>query len=350
MTSRTACEYLKFPLTSPVVVGACPLTLEPEKLRQMIAAGAGAVVLPSLFQEQLSPQGEWPLDRLEASEIAAQDFRQRIYNGGPDQYLSSLQEIKRVATAPVVASMSGYSAGPWLDFAQRIEASGADAIELNLQPVIVDPQQPAEEIESVICRIIQSVCQSVTIPVAVKTTRHFTNVAHMVQRIHAAGAAGVVLFAHESHWDVALDQLRWTTRWELTPADTIGATIAGLVQARMGNPEISIAASGGVRTAEDALKALIAGADVVMITSEIYRAGPEAISRIVGGIERYLETHGFGSLRELGNARPLPQPRTQRHARQSSYLNPLTASQTYHDPTPVADQPTGDQNDGAGGF
>lgn len=343
MTSRTACEYLKIPLTSPVVVGACPLTLEPEKLRQMIAAGAGGVVLPSLFQEQLSPQGEWPLDRIAASELAAQDFRQQFYNGGPDKYLSSLQEIKRVASVPVMASLSGYSEGPWLDFARRIEASGADAIELNLQPVIVDPQQPAEEIETVICRIIQSVCQSVTIPVAVKTTRHFTNVAHMVQRIHSAGAAGVVLFAHESHWDVALDHLQWTTRWELTPIDTVGATIAGLVQARMGNAEVSIAASGGVRTAEDALKALIAGADVVMITTEIYRAGPEAISRIVGGVERYLETHGFGSLRELGNARPTPQPRTQRHARQSNYLNPLTASQTYHDPSPVTDQQTGDR-------
>jgi len=346
MASRTACEYLKLPLSSPVVIGACPLTLEPEKLRQMIDCGAGAVVLPSLFQEQLSAQGQVPIDPHSAFELAAQDFRQQVYNGGPDQYLNSLQDIKRVSTVPIIASLSGYSAGPWLDFAQRIAASGADALELNLQPVIAGPQQTAEEIETEIGQIVQQVCQSVTIPVAVKTTRHFTNVAHLVQRIRIAGAAGAVLFAHESHWDVALDRLQWTTRWELTPIDSVAATIAGIVQARMGQAstgsgDLSIAASGGICTAEDALKALLAGADVVMITSEIYRSGPSAISRIVQGVERYLATHGFGSIHELQCARPVPQTRTQRLHRQTNYLDPLTASKNYQDPTPVPHPQTG---------
>lgn len=340
---QTACEYLKLSLRSSVVVGACPLTLEPEKLRQMIDAGAGAVVLPSLFQEQLSAVGQLPIDPIAASDLAAQDFRHQLYNGGPDQYLTSLQEIRRVSTVPVIASLSGYSAGPWLDFARRIAASGADALELNLQPVIVDPQQSAEEIESEMAKVIQQVCQTVSIPVAVKTNRHFTNIAQVVQRIHAAGAAGVVLFAHESHWDVALDRLQWTARWELTPVDSAGATIAGIVQARMGNAAVSIAASGGIRSSEDALKALIAGADVVMITSEIYRAGPAAIGRMVEGIERYLEAHGFGSLHEVRQARPAPQPRTQRLQRQANYLDPLTVSKNYQDPSPVTDSQTGDR-------
>lgn len=348
MASRMACEYLKLSLGTPVVVGACPLTLEPERLRQMIAAGAGAVVLPSIFQEQLTAQGELPIDPFAASELAGQDLRQQLYNGGPDQYLNSIQEIKRVSTVPVIGSLSGYAAGPWLDFARRIAASGADALELNLQPVITDPQQAAGEIEAQIANIIQQVCASVTIPISVKTTRHFTNIAHMVQRIGSAGAAGVVLFAHESHWDVALDHLQWTARWELTPVDSIGATIAGLVQARLGQAklgvgDLSIAASGGVRTSDDALKALIAGADVVMITSEIYRSGPTAISSIVQGVERYLDTHGFGSLAELRAARPIPQLRTQRLKRQTGYLDPLTASTNYHDPSPVKQQQSGDK-------
>jgi dihydroorotate dehydrogenase (fumarate) len=182
----------------------------------------------------------------------------------------------------------------------------------------------------------------VTIPVAVKTTRHFTNISHLVQGLRSAGAAGAVLFAHESNWDVTLQSLQWTTRWELTPVDSASATIAGIVLARLGNPEISIAASGGLRTAEDALKALIAGADVVTITSEIYRSGPAAISRLVQGVERYLETHGFGSLRELKNARPVPQSRVAR-LRRDAYLDPLTVSKNYHDPSPVPDQQTGDR-------
>jgi dihydroorotate dehydrogenase (fumarate) len=342
MSSRTACEYLKLPLTSPVVVGACPLTLEPERLRQMIAAGAGAVVLPSLFQEQLTAQGQLPIDPVAASDLAGQDFRQQLYNGGPDQYLSSIQEIHRISTVPVIASLNGYSAGPWLNFARRIADSGAAALELNLQPVIADPQQSAEEIETAIAQIVQQVRQSITIPVAVKTTRHFTNIARMVQCIRSAGAAGVVLFAHETNWDVSLDRLEWTTRWELTPVDSVGATIAGIVQARTGTADVSIAASGGVRTAEDALKALIAGADVVMITSEIYRSGPAAISRILHGIERYLEMHGFGSLLEFRNARPTPQTRTQQLQR-LNYLDPLTASKDYRDPSPVPNEHTGDR-------
>jgi dihydroorotate dehydrogenase (fumarate) len=342
MASPTACEYLKLPLSSPVVVGACPLTLEPERLRQMIDCGAGAVVLPSLFQEQLSPQGHMPVNPVEASDLAARDFRQQIYNGGPDRYLDCIQEIKRVSTVPVIASLNGYSTGTWLDFAKQLAARGADALELNLQPVIVDPSQSAEAIENEIGKIVQQVCQSVNIPVAVKTTRHFTNIAHVVQSLGAAGAAGVVLFAHETNWEVSLDRLQWTPRWELTPVDSVRATIAGIVQARPGAGQLSMAASGGVRTAEDALQALIAGADVVMVTSEIYRSGPMAISQIVQGVTRYLESRGFTSLQDLSNVRPVPQARTQQVLR-LDYLDPLTASKNYRDPTPTTSQQSGDK-------
>jgi dihydroorotate dehydrogenase (fumarate) len=342
MTSRITCKYMSLSLNSPVVVGACPLTLEPEKLRQMIIAGAGAVVLPSLFQEQLSPQCELPLDPLIAAEVAAQDTRQQIYNGGPDQYLTSIREIKRLVTLPVIGSLNGYSVGPWLDFAQQIQASGANALELNLQPVISDPQQPAEEVENGIAEIVRQVCQCVTIPVAVKTTRHFTNLPRMLQLLRSAGAAGVVLFAHEAHWDVAIRHLRWTVNWELTPVNSIGTTIAGIIHAKPGAAGLSVAASGGVCNAEDAIKAFIAGADVVMVTSEIYRSGPSAISGIVQGIERYLDANGFATLTDLLNARPTPQIRGQQTQRRD-YLDPLTASKKYHDPTPVIQPQTGDQ-------
>lgn len=343
MTSQTACEYLGLSLQSPIVVGACPLTVEPEKLRQLIACGAGAVVLPSIFQEQLTSQGQLPIDPIAASDLAAQDFRQQIYNGGTDQYLSSIQEIKRLSTVPVIASLNGYSAGSWLDFAKQVAARGADALELNVQPVIADPQQSTESIETGIVEIVRRICQSVSIPVAVKTTRHFTNLAHMVQRIESAGAAAVVLFAHEVHWDVAIDRLHWTTHWELTPVESVGPTIAGIVQARRGVTNLAIAASGGVRTAEDAIKTMIAGADVVMITSEIYRAGPEAISRIVQGLERYLDAHGFRSLAEFRQSRPAPQLRTQ-HLHRTDYLDPLTSSKNYRDPSTVVVQQTGDRH------
>jgi dihydroorotate dehydrogenase (fumarate) len=301
------------------------------------------VVLPSIFQEQLSAQSQLPLDPLEASSLATQDYFQQFYNGGPDQYLSSLREIKRQSTVPVIASLNGYSAGPWLDFAKQLAACGADALELNLQSVVADPEQSTEKIEAGICEIVERVCQSVTIPVAVKSARHFTNIARMMQRIRSAGAAGAVLFAHEVQWEVAIDRLQWTSHWQLTPADSVGATIAGIIQARAGAADLSIAASGGVRTWEDAVKAMIAGADVVMVTSEIYRAGPDAISRIVQGLERYLDAHNFATLEQFRQARPIPQTRLQ-YSLRSDYLDPLTRSKDYHDPSPVIEHQTGDRH------
>lgn len=341
MADKTDCEYLTLPLHSPVVVGACPLTMGPESLRQMIACGAGAVVLPSIFQEQIAVTDQFSGDR---PSPASSDLEldQQIYNAGPDKYLTVIQETKRLASVPVIASMNGYCDGAWLDFARRIEASGADALELNVQPVIADPRESAEEIETKLVELVRKVCASVAIPVAVKTTRNFTNLANLVLRIQSAGAAGVVLFAHEVRWDVAINKLQWTAQWELTPIDSLGATVSGLIQTRVVGLDLSIAASGGVRTAEDAIKVMIAGADVVMITSEIYRAGPDAISGIVNGIERYLEISGYPTFAHFREARPTPVLRSHGAVR-GDYLAPLTRSADYRDPTPVVPMQTGDQ-------
>ena len=318
--------YLKLPLKSPIVIGACHLTLELESVCQMISCGAGAVVLPSIYQEQ----------------IAHRDESHSRYNGGPDQYLKSIQEIKRLANIPVIASMNGYCDGSWLEYAKLIEVNGADAIELNLQPNISNPAQRSEEIEEQLCEMVRRVCDSVSIPVAVKLSPRFTNLANMAHRLQVLGAAGVVLFAHETKWEVAINRLQWTSHWELTPVDSLGATVTGIIHAGLSGLDLSIAASGGVRTAEDAMKAMIAGADVVMITSEIYRSGPEAISRMVHGLERLIESQGFHSLAQLQQARPKPESRSQRSIRSES-INPITRSTTYRDPTPVVEQKSGDR-------
>ena len=319
-------SYLKIPLKSPIVVGACPMTLEPESVRQMICCGAGAVVLPSIFQEQ----------------IAYRDESQSRYNGGPDQYLTSIQEMKRLACIPVIASMNGYCDGAWLEYARRIEVNGADAIELNLQPTISNPAQRSEEIEEQLCEMVRKVCAKVSIPVAVKLSHRFTSIANLAYRLQLLGAAGVVLFAHEPKWEVAIDRLQWTSHWELTPVDSLGATVTGVIHARLGGLDLSIAASGGVRTAEDAIKAMIAGADVVMITSEIYRSGPEAISKMVHGIERLVETLGFHSLAQFQQARLMPETRS-KQATRFDCIDPITRTTTYHDPTPVVERQSGDR-------
>jgi dihydroorotate dehydrogenase (fumarate) len=341
MPPNTACNYLKLALTSPVVVGACPLTLEPEAVRQMVTSGAGAIVLPSVFQEQLTEIQVAPTDPASAY-LAECRRQQQTYNRGPDSYLTSIQTLKQLVSIPVIGSLNGYCDGDWLDFARRIQAAGADALELNVQPIVANVEQTSQEIEEKLLAIVRRVCASVSIPVGVKMTRHYTSVANMAQRFGSAGAAGIVMFAHETHWEVAINRLHWTPNWELTPVESLAATLGGIIQARVGGLELPIAASGGIRAAEDAIKVMIAGADVVMITSEIYRAGPSAIAKIVRGIERCLETGGFDSLASFQQTRPSPEIRPQCDIRHD-YLDPLTRSTHYVDPTPVVEQKTGDR-------
>lgn len=342
MPSDLTCSYLGLSLNSPVVVGACPLTLEPESLRQMVSCGAGAVVLPSIFQEQLAYQEELQRESLEKSTDRSLALKRERYNSGLDGYLANIRRIKGDASVPVIASLNGYGDGQWLDFAKRIEASGADALELNIQPLVKSWQQTAAEIEAALCDIVRKVCASVTIPVAVKLTPRFTNLINVAHRLRDAGAAGLVLFAHEPRWDVALDRLQSTIHWELTPVDSAGATVAGIVHSRASGLELSIAASGGIRTAEEAIKVITAGADAVMITSELYRSGPDVIRQMLAGIERYLESGGFASLAQFCQSRPTPELRSHVMARRE-YLEQLTGSLHYGDRTPVAQPRTGDR-------
>jgi dihydroorotate dehydrogenase (fumarate) len=342
MSVQLDCSYLTLSLKSPIIVGACSLTLEPESLRLLVACGAGAVVLPSIFQEQIAWRDQRASDLQSPAERSAGEDKREKYNSGPEGYLTSIQNIKQLVSIPVIASMNGYGEGEWLSFAQEIEASGADALELNLQPFIDDGLQSSEAIETQLCDMVRKVCGCVAIPVAVKLTARFTNIAHVARRLQSVGAAGVVLFAHEPRWDVALERLRWTIHWELTPVGSVGTTVAGIVHARSGGVNMSLAASGGIRSAEDAVKVMIAGADVVMMTSELYRAGPEAIRKTSNGLVRYLESNGFASLAEFQKARPTPETRSYQRVRRD-YLEELTRSNRVADPTAVVNVQTGDR-------
>ncbi|MCG8649659.1 MAG: dihydroorotate dehydrogenase, partial [Pirellulales bacterium] len=263
MSSELSTTYLGLTLPSPVIVGSCPLTIDPEAVRQMANCGAGAIVLPSILQEQIEYRtfagSESPLD----GPAPAYQPQHDDYNGGIDQYLKRISEHKALTRVPIIANMNGVKDGVWMEYAKQIQDSGADGIELNVPPAIADSSRSAEQIETELCGMVERLCQTVSIPVAVKLAPYFTNLAKVVRAVQSAGAAGVVLFAHQPMWDVCVDRLHWTTRWELTPVGSTGRTLEGIVRSRMGNSGVSVAASGGVRTSEDAMKSLIAGADAV---------------------------------------------------------------------------------------
>ncbi len=341
MTNPLAIKYLGLELSSPVIVGSCPLTINPESVRQCVLAGAGAVVLPSMLQEQIVYRQLQSSDPTVAIARSGYQPQQDKYNGGVDSYLATIAESKKLEQVPIIASLNGGSSGPWLEYAKQIEVSGADALELNWQPMIADPNVTSAEVEQQLCELVQSLCASVTIPVAVKLNQRFANLASIAHQLQDAGAKGLILFTHLPRWDVSVDRMLWTIRWELSPLNSLGTILEGIVRARSGGLHISIAASGGVRAGEDAIKAMIAGADVVMVTSEIYRTGPGAISNIVEGITRYLDCSRYDSVAAFQQARPAVPLNDERMMRME-YVDPLTRSGNYFDPTPVAATHSGD--------
>ncbi|WP_442509606.1 dihydroorotate dehydrogenase-like protein [Novipirellula sp. SH528] len=341
MASELACCYLGMELESPVIVGSCPLTMEVETVRQLVDAGAGAIVLPSMLQEQILYAQMMRENPEHAVQRSGYQPQQDKYNGGTEGYLRFIEAMSTHESIPIIASMDGVSNGDWIDYAKQIEACGADALELNWHPTISNPNESSDEIEQQVCEIVRRLCASVSIPVAVKLSQRFTNLASMAHRLQKAGADGVILFTHLPQWDVSVDRMHWTIRWELSPINSLGAILEGIVRTRAGELDLQIAASGGIRTAEDAIKTLIAGADVVMVTSEIYREGPDAIRNIVKGISKFLDTGPYESLTDFLQARP-PVKLGPEQSMRLQFVDPLTRSDHYFDPTPVVPSEIGD--------
>jgi dihydroorotate dehydrogenase (fumarate) len=335
MAIELAITYLGLKLKSPVIVGSCPLTVIPESVRQLVVAGAGAIVLPSLLQEQIvreTMSSGAPLGTTERSGYQPQHDR---YNGGVENYLQSIREFKEAYSVPIIGSLNGASIGDWLEYGKRMQDHGADAVELNWQSIVSAPSESSEMIESRFYACVRKLRSLVSIPISVKLGQRFTNLASVAHKLKDAGADGLTLFSHSPRWDVSIDRRHWTIRWELSPIDSVGEILEGIVRARTGGLEMSIAASGGIRTGEDAIKVMIAGADVVMITSEIYRQGPDAVSKIISGVSHYLDACHFGSLADFLQTRPAVKSNLPQVMRRE-LIDPLTSTETYYDPTPVA--------------
>lgn len=296
-------RYLGLTLPSPIVIGACPLTAKTECVRQMACCGAGAVVLPSIFEEQIA---KYRADRdqpvtAEEETAAWQAYRpaQDSYNGGPEEYLRTIEAMRRTVSVPVIASMNGWTGGAWLNFASDIEAAGADAIELNLHTPRWDGRVSAEQLEQWLVDNVTTVCDCVSIPVAVKLEPFFTNLPNVAWKLTAAGAGALVLFGHEPQMDIRLDDFRPQLAWRLTPPGAIGSTLSGLMHVRSACPDLSLASSGGIGSPADVIKTILAGADVATMTSAVYRDGAGIIRSMHDGIVNFLERKHIATLSDL---------------------------------------------------
>jgi len=301
-------SYLGLKLRNPLVASAGPMTQTAERIERLAEAGVGAVVLPSLFEEQIRADADRD-ERL--AEVNMDSFGEAMTflvdpdaSVWPRQYLDLIGRATR-SGVPVIASLNGSTPGGWTDYARAMQDAGAAAIELNVYylpgdppPTSPSPYIPARDNEQRYLDILTTVKAAVSVPVAVKLTPYFSSFGDMVLRLEQAGADGLVLFNRFLQTDIDPTTLTISTGFTLSsPAE---ATLPRSWIARLrGRVRSSLAASTGVETADDVAAYLLAGADVVMTTSALLRHGPGHATALLDGLTAWMERKGFGRLAEF---------------------------------------------------
>jgi len=296
-------KYLGLTLQNPLIASASPLTESIQNIVQLEDAGIAAVVLPSLFEEQLRVESETLDEDLsrgvdEFPEASTYLPNLTSYNMGPDGYLELIRNAKRRVRIPVIASLNGTTPGGWLGYAKDMEQAGASAIELNLYTIESDADRTSEMIERGYCQVVELVKSKVQIPVAVKISPFFSSVAHMARKLSNSGADGLVLFNrfYQPDFDPqnleVIPRLELSCRYELLLRMHWTAILYGKVDA-------SLAVTGGVHEAEDVLKSVMAGAATAMMTSAILANGIRHVHRVLEELRRWLEDHEYHSIRQM---------------------------------------------------
>ncbi|HTY80922.1 MAG TPA: dihydroorotate dehydrogenase-like protein [Candidatus Bathyarchaeia archaeon] len=296
-------RYLGLTLSGPLVASASPLCEEIGNIRRMEDAGAAAVVLPSLFEEQITLESNHLDHHLShGTESYAESLTyfpdMAGYNLGPEAYLQHLQRAKAAVAIPVIGSLNGVSTGGWIEYARRIEEAGADALELNIYYVPTDPDMSAADVENMYVQLVRDVKASVRIPVAVKLGHAFSALANLARRLDAAGAGALVLFNRFYLPDFDLEGLEVVPRLTLSNSHELLVRLHWLA-ILYGHVGADLAVTGGVHTGEDALKAMMAGARVAMMTSALLKHGIEHLRTVRSQIIGWMEAHEYTSIQEM---------------------------------------------------
>ncbi len=298
-----ATTYLGLDLPHPLMPGASPLVDDLDTVRRLEDAGAAAIVMHSLFEEQIEEEEEGAWAAMDAS---AESFAEATsyfphrdeFRLGPDQYLEQVRRIREAVAVPVIGSLNGTSAAGWLEYAALIEQAGAHALELNVYHVPTDPAEDGRAVEERAVEIVRTVRSSVALPLAVKLSPSYSALPHLARRLREAGADGLVLFNRLFQPGFDVEELDVVPELSLsTPAD-LSLRLRWLA-ILSGQVEASLAVSGGVHEALDAVKAVMAGADAVQMVSALLLRGPEHLARVRAELARWLEEHEYRSLAEM---------------------------------------------------
>jgi dihydroorotate dehydrogenase (fumarate) len=308
-------QYLGLTLKSPLVASASPLCESVDNLRRMEDAGIAAVVLPSLFEEQLQIESlalDSDLSRGDESFAESLNYFPDLqtYNSGPEGYLELIHRGKQTVSIPVIASLNGVSEGGWVRYAALMQEAGADAIELNLYGLVTDRTLSSTQVEQDYCELVSHVKACVTIPVAVKLSQFFTALPYLAQRLSEAGADALVLFNRFYQPEFDLESLNVVPSLNLSSSHELLLRLHW-VAILYGRLKAGLAVTGGVHTAQDVLKAIMAGANAAMMTSALLRHGIEHAELVLGQLKRWMEEHEYdsinqmrGSMSHLSSSRP----------------------------------------------
>jgi dihydroorotate dehydrogenase (fumarate) len=295
--------YLGLALKNPLVASASPLSKSVDTVRRLEEAGAAAVVMYSLFEEEITHES-FELDHY--LDAGAHSYAESMsyfpdletYSVGPERYLEHVSRLKATVDIPVIGSLNGVSSGGWVEYARRIEAAGADALELNIYYLPARLDLTAAEVENEYIALIEDVCAEVNVPVAVKLSPYFTALPHFAQRCAEAGARGLALFNRFYQPDFDLEALCVTPNLQLSASDELRLRLRW-VAILYGRVLADFAITGGVHTGEDAIKAVMSGANVAMMASELLARGSERVAGVLAELGEWMREHEYESLMQM---------------------------------------------------
>lgn len=296
-------HYLGFTLSNPIIASASPLSKKLDRIKRLEDAGASAIVLYSLFEEQITHESR-ELDHYlthgteHYSEALSYFPDLEHYNIGPEPYLEHLHRVKQAVKIPVIASLNGVSNGGWVDYALRMQRAGADALELNIYYLPTDPDLSSAELEASYLELVRSVRASVRIPLALKISPFFTALPHMARRFADAGADSLVLFNRFYQPDFDLEHLEVVPNLTLSSSNDLRLPLSWIAML-YGRVPLDFALTSGVHTAQDVLKAMMAGANVAMMASELLSNGIYRIRDILTDLRAWMIEHEYESIEQM---------------------------------------------------
>ena len=319
-------DYLGLTLAHPLMPGASPMVDDLDTVRRLEDAGASAIVMHSLFEEQIRQEEREALILESHAESYPEALTYLPHPGifalGPDEYLEQVQRIRRAVSVPVIASLNGTTPRSWIEYARLIEAAGAHALEINVYYVSTDTLEDGEDVERRTLETAQAVKCAVSIPVAVKLSPFYSSFANMAVRLDALGVDGLVIFNRFYQPDIDVESLDIVPTVQLSDSSELLLRLRWLA-ILSGRTRASLAVTGGVHSSLDAIKAVMAGAHAVQMVSALLKRGPEHLAVVIDGVREWLEEHGYESLRQMQGSMSLVKSGDASMLERSNYMRVL---------------------------